>query len=181
MGKTPPRADSTMWDKDKTTNNKWVVVADITKNEGGEINNTAEHISEKAAKKMKLFDKGSLLMSFKLTIGKMAFAGDDLYTNEAIIAIPKNDKYDLKFLYFYLSSYPWNTLTDGSEKVKGKTLNKTSIGKIRLPIISLEEQKKIVDILQKRLFPINALKTNAEQTLTLCNDLKQSLLKKIFE
>lgn len=180
MGKTPPRADKEMWDANKKTKNLWVSVADITSNEGQDIISTKEHISELAAQKMPIVPKGYLLMSFKLTIGKMAFAGNDLYTNEAIIAIPKNEKYDLRFLYYYLSSYNWDTLTTGAEKVKGKTLNKSSISKIQLPIIPLSEQHQIAEQLDKISAKIQSLQSNFDTTITLCNDLKQSILKDIF-
>ena len=180
MGKTPARADISLWDKKKETHNLWVSIADISVNEGKYILDTEEYVSKKAASKMRIVSKGSLLMSFKLTIGKMAFAGDDLFTNEAIIAIPDNGKYNLRFLYYYLSNYNWSTLTDGAEKVKGKTLNKTSIGKILLPILSLPEQERIAARLDAISEKVKALQANYDQTITLCNDLKQSLLKSIF-
>lgn len=180
MGKTPPRADKEMWDTNKKTKNLWVSVADITSNEGQDITSTKEHISELAAQRMRIVPKGYLLMSFKLTIGKMAFAGKDLFTNEAIIAIPKNDKYNLRFLYYYLSSYNWDILTTGAEKVKGKTLNKSSIGKIQLPIIPLSYQQQIAEQLDKISAKIQSLQSNFDTTVTLCNDLKQSILKDIF-
>lgn len=177
MGKTPPRADKEMWDVNKNTKNLWVSVADITSNEGQDIISTKEHISELAAQRMRIVPKGYLLMSFKLTIGKMAFAGKDLFTNEAIIAIPKNDKYNLRFIYYYLSSYNWDTLTTGAEKVKGKTLNKSSIGKIQLPIISLPEQERIVSLLDAEFAKIDAIKANAEKQLQDAKALIQSALK----
>lgn len=180
MGKTPPRGDDSSWDKKKLTNNYWVSVADITKNEGKYITDTKEYISDSAAKKIYKVKANSLLMSFKLTIGKMAFAGVDLYTNEAIIAIPKNEKYDLRFLYYYLSSYDWKTLTEGNEKVKGATLNKTSIGKIKLPIISISEQEKIVSFLDAEFVKIDALKANAASQLQAAKDLFQSALKEML-
>lgn len=177
MGKTPARADISLWDKKKETHNLWVSIADISVNEGKYILDTEEYVSKKAASKMRIVAKGSLLMSFKLTIGKMAFAGDDLFTNEAIIAIPDNGKYNLRFLYYYLSNYNWSTLTDGAEKVKGKTLNKTSIGKILLPILSLSEQERIVALLDDQFAKIDALKANTEQQLQAAKDLFQSALK----
>lgn len=178
MGKTPPRADKEMWDANKKTKNLWVSVADITSNEGQDIISTKEHISELAAQRMHIVPKGYLLMSFKLTIGKMAFAGKDLFTNEAIIAIPKNDKYNLRFLYYYLSSYNWDTLTTGAEKVKGKTLNKSSIGKIQLPIIPLSEQERIVSLLDAQFAKIDAIKANAEKQL---QDAKKTFSKCLNE
>ena len=49
MGKTPPRGDSSSWDKSKITTNKWVSIADISLNEGKNIFDTKEYISDKAA------------------------------------------------------------------------------------------------------------------------------------
>ena len=180
MGKTPPRSDASSWDDKKLTRNYWVSVADISKNEGKYITDTKEYISDEAAKKIFKVKANSLLMSFKLTIGKMAFAGVDLCTNEAIIAIPENEKYNLRFLYYYLSSYDWKTLTEGNEKVKGATLNKTSIGQIKLPIIPLSEQEKIVTYLDANFKTIDALKANAASQLQAAKDLFQSALKQLL-
>ena len=181
MGKTPPRGDSSSWDKSKITTNKWVSIADISLNEGKIIFDTKEYISDKAAEKIKKVKAGSLLMSFKLTIGKMAFAGDDLFTNEAIIAIPQNEDYDLHFLYYYLLQYDWRTLTEGNEKVKGATLNKQSIGKILLPIIPIDEQHLIVSYLDSSFKLIDEIKNKALKSLTEAKALFQSALAEAME
>ena len=181
MGKTPPRGDSSSLDKSKITTNEWVSIADISLNEGKIIFDTKEYISDKAAEKIKKVKAGSLLMSFKLTIGKMAFAGDDLFTNEAIIAIPQNEDYDLHFLYYYLLQYDWRTLTEGNEKVKGATLNKQSIGKIQLPIISMDEQRRIVSYLDSSFKLIDEIKNKALKSLTEAKALFQSALAEAME
>ena len=181
MGKTPPRGDKSSWDENKETHNKWVSIADISNNEGKIIEDTKEYISDSAAEKINKVSKGSLLMSFKLSIGRMAFAGDDLYTNEAIIAIPENEKYILRFIYYYLLSYDWLSLTEGNEKVKGATLNKTSIGKIQLPVLSLIEQQSIVDYLDSAFTKIDAMKANAEKALNEAKALFQASLKEMLE
>ena len=181
MGKTPPRGDKSSWDEKKETHNKWVSIADISNNEGKIIDDTKEYISDSAAEKINKVSKGSLLMSFKLSIGRMAFAGDDLYTNEAIIAIPESNKYNLRFIYYYLLSYNWLSLTEGNEKVKGATLNKTSIGKIQLPVLSLSEQQPIVDYLDSAFGKIDAMKANAEKALNEAKALFQASLKEMLE
>ncbi len=181
MGKTPPRGDKSSWDEKKDTHNKWVSIADISNNEGKTIEDTKEYISDSAAEKINKVQKGSLLMSFKLSIGRMAFAGDDLYTNEAIIAIPESNKYILRFIYYYLLSYNWLSLTEGNEKVKGATLNKSSIGKIQIPILSLSEQQSIVDYLDSAFAKIDAMKANAEKALGEAKALFQASLKEMLE
>ena len=181
MGKTPPRGDQSSWDTEKKTKNKWVSIADISNSEGKIIYDTKEYISDNAANKINKVAKGSLLMSFKLSIGRMAFAGDDLYTNEAIIAIPENNNYILRFLYYYLSSYNWLSLTEGNEKVKGATLNKTSIGKIKLPVIVISDQQSIVAYLDSAFAKIDAMKANAEKALNEAKALFQASLKEMLE
>ena len=53
---------------------------------GGIISDTKEKITEKAIKEsnVKLIPKGTTLISFKLSIGKTAIAGADLYTNRRV-------------------------------------------------------------------------------------------------
>jgi len=181
MGKTPPRGDKTYWDIAKETHNKWVSIADISRNEGNVITDTKEYITDKGAKNINIVHKGSLLMSFKLSIGKMAFAGDDLYTNEAIIAIPKNNRYNLRFIFYYLLSYDWKNISAGKEKVKGATLNKSSIGSIKLPVLSLSEQHRIVSYLDSAFAKIDAVAKNAENSLNEAKALFQSALAKMME
>jgi len=57
------------------------------------VTQTRERITELGAResRSRLLKAGTLLFSFKLTIGKMAIAGMDLYTNEAIAALIPND------------------------------------------------------------------------------------------
>jgi len=181
MGKTPPRGDKTSWDVNKETQNKWVSIADISNNEGQIITDTKEYISDSAAKKIHKVAKGSLLMSFKLSIGRMAFAGDDLYTNEAIIAIPESEKYNIRFIYNYLLWYDWMSLTEGNEKVKGATLNKSSIGQIKLPVIPLSDQQSIVSYLDSSFSKIDAMKANASKALEEAKALFQATLKEMLE
>lgn len=176
MGKTPPRAISKFWDPNKETHNLWVSIADLSKNEGKEIIETKEYISNEAIGNITKVKKGSLLVSFKLTLGKMAFAGEDLYTNEAIMSLGKHDDIDLRFLYYYFSSLDWGKLATGNEKVKGKTLNKKSLGEIPVAMLSKAEQERIVERLDAAFAQIDELKSNAEKQLAEARALFQSAL-----
>lgn len=176
MGKTPPRNIAKYWDVKKETRNLWVSIADLSKNEGGEIHETKEHISDEGKENIKLIPKGSLLVSFKLTLGKMAFAGEDLYTNEAIISLPKRDDVDLMYLYYYFSFLDWNRIASGNEKVKGKTLNKSSLSEIPIAYIPLPEQRAIVARLDSAFAQIDSLKANAEKQLSEARKLFQKAL-----
>ena len=178
MGKTPPRGDPSCWDKSKRTNNVWVTIADISSNENQVIMESKEYISDKATKNISLVSPKSLLLSFKLSIGKMAFAGVPLYTNEAIVNFPPIKDIDLHYLHKYFLYYNWDKASEGDTKVKGKTLNKEKLKNIDIPIPPLSEQKRIVKFLDEEFSKIDTLKTNAETNLKNAQELFETTLEK---
>lgn len=176
MGKTPPRADKSCWDPKKETNNVWVSIADISANENSVIYDTKEYISNKAAKNITKVEKDSLLLSFKLTIGKMAFAGAPLYTNEAIVNFPPKKGLSLAYLHKYFLYYDWEKSCEGDTKVKGKTLNKEKLKNIDVLLPPLDEQERIVKVLDDAFKKIDTIKTTAETNLQNAKDLFQTTL-----
>ena len=178
MGKTPPRGDPSCWDKSKRTNNVWVTIADISSNENQVITESKEYISDKATKNISLVSPKSLLLSFKLSIGKMAFAGVPLYTNEAIVNFPPIKDIDLHYLHKYFLYYNWDKASEGDTKVKGKTLNKEKLKNIDIPIPPISEQKRIVKFLDEEFSKIDTLKTNAETNLKNAKELFETTLEK---
>ena len=139
LGKTPARANTAYWDGDKP----WAAISDLNDEV---LTQTEESISETAVRESgcKIVPKGTLLFSFKLTIGKMAFAGVPIFTNEAIAALPVKPGVRLvpKFLFYALKVVP--LLKGVSDAAKGKTLNKQSLAEIQVPIPPLAEQQRIV-------------------------------------
>ena len=138
MGRTPDRKNPSLFGGD----NIWVSIRDI---DGKYIDGSKEHITNEAVVKsgIKLVKKGTVIMSFKLTVGKCAIARKDLYTNEAIMAFNVNKDFllDSSFLYYYLQDYQWS----GTNKaVMGLTLNKATISKQKIAIPPLAEQERIV-------------------------------------
>jgi len=184
LGKTPYRKDRSYWDTEKSTNNVWLSIADMLNTEGKNVSNSKEYISDKATTLIKIVRTGTLLVSFKLTLGRLAFAGKDLYTNEAIAALPlkSNNQIDKFFLYHYLNYFDWDKATDGDIKVKGRTLNKAKLKEIDVYYPkALLEQKRIVGELDNAFEAIDKAKDNAEQNLENAQELFQSKLQSIFD
>src|SRR4030042_3263708 len=79
-GWTPPTGKSEYYEGG---NHIWVTIADMDKKF---ISDSAQKITDKAIEgsKMQITPKGSLIYSFKLSVGKVSFAKQDVYTNEAI-------------------------------------------------------------------------------------------------
>lgn len=126
-------------------NNLWVSVKELNNNI---IYDTKEHITNIGIKNsnVKLIPQNTILYSFKLSIGKIAISGKPLYTNEAIagLIIRDNNKIVMKYLYYVLCFI--NTFQSKGCIGTG-SLNKKSLGKIKIPIIPLEKQNKIVTFL----------------------------------
>jgi type I restriction enzyme S subunit len=182
LGKTPSRKHSAYWDKKKTGNNKWVSIADLTKIKTRYISDTKEYISDKGASLFNPVKKGTLLMSFKLSIGKLAYTDCDLYTNEAIVALPiKNNKeICINFLYYYLTFYDWDKETENDFKLKGRTLNKAKLKEIKIKYPPLLSQQKIVAKLDKIFAEIDKATSAAETNIKNAELLFISYLNKIL-
>ena len=183
MGRTPSRGDSRGWDKEFKTSNHWASIADLTACSGSVLTSTKERISDFAAETTRVVPAGTLMMSFKLSIGKLAFAGCDLYTNEAIAAfhLPENADVDPAFLYRALSVIDWSALTKGSEKVKGATMNKAKLNLLKIPVPPLDEQKRIVELLDAATARVTELTACYEQARTHANNLFTSALRDALE
>ncbi|ACK66967.1 restriction modification system DNA specificity domain protein [Rippkaea orientalis PCC 8801] len=144
IGGTPARNNPEYWDIQKETDNLWVSIRDMNQRV---INDTAEYISDAGVKNSnaKLQDENTVLLSFKLTIGRVAFAGKKLYTNEAIAALA-TEQIDPNFLYYGLQQ--WDLLQDVDQAIKGATLNKVKLNKIEFNYPKdKKEQTQIATIL----------------------------------
>ena len=87
LGKTPARANEKFWDKKRETSNVWLSIADLINADDNVVVDSKEYLSDNGAAISKIVRKGTLLASFKLTLGRLAFAGRELFTNEAIAAL----------------------------------------------------------------------------------------------
>lgn len=182
IGRTPSRSDISLWDKNKETHNYWVSIADMGATENGYIFDTKEYISDKAAENIQIIPKGTLLLSFKLTLGKTAIAGTDLYTNEAIANLPFiGNEINREFLSYYFQFFNWEKYSAGDEKVLGKTLNKKKLDVLPVYYPSLEVQQRIVERLDAAFENIDKLKANAEKQLAEARTLFQKSLAKAME
>lgn len=99
-------------------------------------------ITEKGASKHVKVDKDTLIMSFKLTLGKLAIVKEPIYTNEAICHfVWKESNVNTEYMYYYLNSI--NISTFGAQAVKGVTLNNDAINSIIVKLPVIQEQNKI--------------------------------------
>ncbi len=178
IGKTPSRNNPKYWDKDKKNSNVWVSIRDMSALKGIYIDDSREYVSNEGAELFKEVPKETLIMSFKLSIGKLAITKINLRTNEAIAAFKIKD-YSLicnEYLYYYLSSINWGKLAGDDIKLKGKTLNKEKLKNIFISLPTLKIQKQIVNRLDGLVNKINENLKIEQKKNEEINKLKEKIL-----
>ena len=173
MGKTPARNRPDYWNGE----NKWISIADIG-NTGKFLVKTKESITEAGIEGsgIKVVPQGTVIMSFKLSIGKTAITSEDMYTNEAIMAFIDNGKFavDTDYLYHLCCGTNW---TAGTNKaVMGLTLNKATLLEKEIPLPDINEQHEIATKLDK----IDAIIAERQQQLELIDQLVKSRFIELF-
>lgn len=140
MGKTPSRDNPAYWNG----THKWVSIADLGKT-AKFIVDTKECITDLAVSEtgIKATPKDTIVMSFKLSIGKTAVTAEEIYTNEAIMSFIDKGIYDfdVDYIYHLFSGKDWS---EGTNKaVMGITLNKATLSQVSIPLPPIVEQRKI--------------------------------------
>lgn len=174
MGKTPSRNNSEYWN---TEDYKWISIADLGKT-GKYISETKEYLSESAVAEsgIKIIPANTVVMSFKLSIGKTAITAEDMYSNEAIMAFHDRHVIDIlpEYIYYMFKYKNWD---EGSNKaVMGKTLNKATLSEVEIDICSMEEQREIVNVLDKMM----AVLEGRETELALLDNLIKARFIEMF-
>ena len=170
MGKTPSRDNPLYWGG----NNIWVSIADL---QGKYIGSSKEGISDTAVSEsgIKMVPKDTVIMSFKLSVGRSAITTTDLYTNEAIMSFSPKPEYIIipDYIYYYLKGYKW---VGANKAVMGMTLNKKSISSNIFAIPEYKVQQQIVSELDLLSGAIEKQKTQLEEL----DKLAQSIFYDMF-
>jgi type I restriction enzyme S subunit len=172
-GRTPPRNREEYWQNGLYP---WVSIADMVP--FGSVFETKERVSELAHQdvfRRAIVPAGSYLMSFKLTIGRVARLAVPAYHNEAIISyIPHVDGVDPEYLFYHLAQINYRDYQDTA--IKGQTLNRAKLSALEIALPPKAEQRKIADVLSL----VRRAIAQQERLIALTTELKKSLMRKLF-
>ena len=179
LGKTPDRHTDKFWSNGIYP---WFAISDLQ--ERSIVSSTKEKISAVALKEKfagKLVPQGTLLMSFKLTVGRTSILGVEAVHNEAIISvfpIIADKDATRNFLFNTLSLIV--EYVETTDAIKGATLNSSKLSSMFVPLPPLAEQIRIVNEI-KKIEPLIAEYDKLEQQATKLDDeiydkLKKSIL-----
>lgn len=173
IGRTPPRKEFE-WFNTNGEGYKWVSIKDMG-NSGRFISDTSEYLTEAAQKRfgIPIVEKGTLLLSFKLTVGRLCITTDRMLTNEAIAQLPIKDAniVDRDFLYYYLKNYNFHQL--GSTSSIATAINSTYLKKMEIDLPPIDQQRAIAAVL-------SSIDDKIESNNAINNNLMQQA-KTIFE
>lgn len=176
IGKTPPRKESE-WFSSNPSDIVWVSIKDLGQ-AGMFISNSSEYLLKEGVKKynVKIVPANSVLLSFKLTLGRVAITTKELTTNEAIAHFVFNNKSIItkEFLYFYLKEFDYNSL--GSTSSIATAINSKMVREIPVLIPSMQDVKNYTNIVNPIFEKIKAT-SNEIATLT---QLRDNLLPKLM-
>ena len=169
VGWTPPTGESENFIGD----NKWATIADLRQKT---IYETEKNISNDAVSRsrIKINPGGTLFYSFKLSVGKVAFAGCEMYTNEAIFSILPNNRDVLEYYYYLLpvvlSSY-------GRENIYGANLlNQELIKNASIIFPTKSMQEVIAGYLDLKTAQIDDLITKKEQMIEFLKEERTAII-----
>lgn len=148
IGKTPPRKEH-KWFSTNPADKIWVSIANMG-NSGIFISDSSEYLTKEAVDSYNIImvPRNTILLSFKLTVGRVAIADKELTTNEAIARfILSDDKY-MEYLYLYLKNFDYNSL--GSTSSIATAVNSKTIKGMQM----LQPSDKIIDAFHIQVNPI---------------------------
>ena len=173
IGKTPPRKEHEWFTLDKGQN-IWVSISDLG-SDGRFLFDSSEYLTDKAIQKhnIVLVPEDTVLLSFKLTIGRVGIAGTQLTTNEAIARFITNSV-NREYTYFLLKNFNYSKL--GSTSSIATAVN----SKIIKAMMVLMPSNECLLNFKKLVGPIiDGIKKNEEEILRL-TALRDILLPKLM-
>jgi type I restriction enzyme S subunit len=125
IGKTPPRKES-QWFTINPQDIIWVSISDMGSC-GMFISDSTEYLTAESVARfnVKIVPSGTVLLSFKLTVGRVAITDGEMTTNEAIAHFKLSENMVTEYLYFYLKTFDYQTLGNTSSiatAVNSKTI-----------------------------------------------------------
>ncbi|MCZ8145831.1 restriction endonuclease subunit S [Flavobacterium sp.] len=174
IGRTPPRKEPKWFSQNEGV--KWISIKDIG-NSGIYISKTSEYLSEEAIKKFNVpvINPNTVILSFKLTVGRVAISSERMLSNEAIAHLNRKDsEIPVEYIYSYLKLFDYNSL--GSTSSIATAVNTQTIKAMK---IIIPDKKLLNSYFEKvnTIFEQIKINQNENQTLT---QLRDTLLPKLI-
>ena len=175
IGRTPPRKEFE-WFSKESGDWKWISIKDMAEN-GIYLFDTSEYLTQQAVDRfaIRIIPANTVILSFKMTVGRVRITAEDMLSNEAIAHFAFNHEtpYSREYLYFYLKIFRFASLGSTSSIVT--SINTAMIKSMMIAIPGMTLMKRFESAV-KPLF--NKIKYNQHSIYSLMN-LRDALLPKL--
>ncbi len=176
IGRTPPRQESQWFSRD-SSDIKWISIKDMG-GDGVYISSTSECLTKAAVEKFKIptIPENTVLLSFKMTVGRVVITTEEMLSNEAIaqFRFNHNTPFTQEYLYLFLRSFKWDLLGSTSSIVT--SINSAMIKEMEIVIPDEDSMLKFEEITKPQF---QKIRENQEQIQTL-EKLRDQLLPKLM-
>lgn len=173
IGKTPPRAEKE-WFTICETDVPWVSISDMK--DVMFVNETSEKLTKEACEKfnVRIVPEGTILLSFKLTVGRVSIADMPVCTNEAIAHLIKDDTNWREYTLLYLRNFHYDSLgnTSGISKAVNSTIIKN------MPFVM--PNVRILDVFSQKVSPMFDTIRKLSKQIRLLSEARDRLLPKLM-
>ena len=173
IGKTPPRIEK-KWFTDDKDSIPWVSISDMK--DITFVSYTSEKLTKEACDKfnVKIIPVGTVILSFKLTVGRVAITSIPMCTNEAIAHFSKEGNNWRAYTFYYLKNYNYDSLgnTSGISKAVNSTIIKN------MPFLLPSEN--ILDSFEEHVNSYFARINNISTQIQLLTEARDRLLPKLM-
>ena len=175
IGKTPPRKESVWFSETEDANIKWISISDLA-NCGTFVGSSSEYLTPQAINKFNIIvvPSDTVLLSFKLTIGRIAIAKCSLTTNEAIARFYLPNPTYREFTYLTLKNYDYSKL--GSTSSIATAVNSKIIKNMKILFPNTKDIEKFHNTV-KPIF--DTIKSKSDEIDRLC-ELRDTLLPRLM-
>lgn len=159
----------------------WAKIEDLTR-AGKWISATDETITEQALKKTnaRIFPANTVLFAMYGSIGTTSIAAVPLSTNQAILGCQCSERILPEFLYSWFQLVKAELLARGRGGTQAN-VNATIIRSLEIPLPSIDEQIRLVEVLQIHMAEVDKARAATEAQLEAAGELPISILRDVFE
>ena len=159
----------------------WIKIGD-TKLGGKYIYQTVEKIKREGIARSRFVQSGSFLLSNSMSFGRPYILKTDGCIHDGWLVLePNYGLIDQEYLYYVLSSnYVFNQFNEKAAGSTVRNLNTKSVKLVEIPLPPLEEQKRIVAVLDEAFAGLETARTNAEANLKNAEELQKAHLMSVL-
>ena len=176
IGRTPPRKEF-QWFSKNQKDWKWISIKDMAES-GVYFFNTSEYLTQDAVEKFNIpiIPANTVILSFKMTVGRVGITTEDMLSNEAIAQFKfnSNTPYSKEYLYFYLKTFRYDSLGSTSSIVT--SINTAMIRAMMIAIPDFEAIEKFDRVCNPLFEKINFNQRRIHKLINLRDTLSPKIM-----